>query len=277
MASSPSMPTLRSVCAPMADLRFRMDSEGKDRVDLRLQDLPRQAVARDPVAQHPAELLALFENRHLMPHQAQIVGRAQAAGSAADDGHVLSGRLRTLRQRHFSGTGHGKALQPTDVDRVVHHAAAALNLAGMLADQAADGGHGIILPDEPDGVGIASLQHAGDIAGDVHTRRAHGNTGHRLIERADAAPAADVLLKVVTEALESPQDHPRGLVTNGAVCGQEHRQDVLQQLFQLCQSDAAGYALAAGLRAAHFQKGSSQIDRAQARLGGDNTPLHVLV
>ena len=229
-----------------------------------------------------------------MPHQAQIVGRAQAAGSAADDGHVLSGRLRTLRQRHFSGTGHGKALQPADVDRVVHHAAAALNLAGMLADQAADGGHGIILPDEPDGVGIASLQHAGDIAGDVHTRRAHGNTGHRLIERADAAPAADVLLKVVTEALESPQDHPRGLVTNGAVCGQEHRagrlfddrqrflrritvQDVLQQLFQLCQSDAAGYALAAGLRAAHFQKGSSQIDRAQARLGGDNTPLHVLV
>ncbi len=48
-------------------VEFHVDAGARDRVDLGLQALARQAVAGDAVAQHAAQVVTLFKDRHLMP------------------------------------------------------------------------------------------------------------------------------------------------------------------------------------------------------------------
>ena len=80
---------------------------------------------------------------------------------------------------------HRKPLQPADVDRVIHHSAAALGLAGMLAHIGAGGGKGIVLPNQADRVVVPLLPDQGHIAGDIHMGRTDGHAGHRVAQAAD--------------------------------------------------------------------------------------------
>ena len=56
-----------------------LNAGGEDGLDLLVKELSREAVARDAVAEHAAELLALFVDGHGVAHQSQIVRAAQAA------------------------------------------------------------------------------------------------------------------------------------------------------------------------------------------------------
>ena len=94
--SSPGMPVLLSVWAPMArctdshscflssckgdilahiHLGVDLDAQGENGGDLRVQQLPGQAVAGNAVAQHTAQLLPLLIDRDLVAHEGQVVGR----------------------------------------------------------------------------------------------------------------------------------------------------------------------------------------------------------
>ena len=258
-----------------------LDTQREDGVDLRVQLLPREAVAGDAVAQHAAQLVALLEDDHLVAHQRQIVGAAQAAGAAADDGHGLSGRRRAFRLGHVPGVVHGVALQAADVQGRVDHVAAAPGFAGVLADIGAGGRHGVILADQAHCVGTAPLAHQCHIAGHVHARRAQRHAGHRQSQAGKTPVMLDMLDIIVPEALQAVH-HQTGRVTaDGAVGGVDDAagglfndrqrghvrltvQHHLDQLGQLAQSDTAGHALAAGLGMAQLQKGQRHIHRAQA-------------
>ena len=84
-------------------------------------------------------------------------------------------------------------LEAADVDGIIDHIPAAAGLAGMLADEGAGGGEGVILADQAHCVGIAALGHQGDIAGDIHPGGAEGHAGHRLGDMAGALSVLDMV------------------------------------------------------------------------------------
>lgn len=92
------------------------------------------------------------------------------------------------------------ALQPADVDGIVHDLTAAVLFARMLADETADTGERVVLADEPHGVGIALLADESDVARHVHIRRAAGHARHG-VERRGADPVFDVGQIIVPEGL----------------------------------------------------------------------------
>lgn len=195
---------------------------------------------------------------------------------------------------HAARVLHGKPLEAADIDGSVHHTAAAADLAGVLADESADGGQGVVLADKPDGVGVSARFDEGDIAGDIHARGALRHAGDGLVERAFAASVFDMLHEVVAEAADALENHIRGLIADRAVRrkinafgrlfdqvdGVEGRvavENVVQKLFQLSQAYAAGHAFAAGLRVAHLQKRRCYIHGAKSRGACADTAFHVLV
>ena len=270
------------------------NAQGQDGVDLRVQLLPGEAVAGDAVAHHAAQLGLLLVDRDLVAHEGQVVGGGETAGTAADDGNGLAGSGSLLGLGHIAGVVHSVALQPTDVQGVVHHVPAAAGLAGMLADVGAGGGEGIVLPDKPHGIGAAALVHQGDVTGDIHAGGAQSHAGHRVLQAAQAAVVENVLLIVIPETLQAHQHQIGGVNADGAVrrvhddlgSGLDPVQDLqlglaLQHLpdhvGKLGQSDAAGHALAAGLGLAQVQEIQRHIHRAQARRAGGDPPFHVPV
>ena len=279
---------------PHLHLGVDLDPQGEDGCDLRVQQLPGEAVAGDAVAEHPAQLLPLLIDGDLVAHQGQVVGGGKAAGAAADDGDRLSGGFRLGRIWHLPGVVHGEPLQAPDVDGVVHHLPAATGLAGVLADVGAGCGEGIVLPNEADCVGIAPLPHQGDIAGDIHPGGAQGHTGDGILQTAQAAVAEDVFLIVVPDAVEARQHQLGGVDADGAVRGghdylrrvldqledvqgRPSVQDLVEQVRQLSQAHPAGHAFPAGLGMAEVQKVQRHINRAQARRAGLDPVLHAAV
>ena len=248
-----------------------LNAQRQDGVDLRVQQVPGEPVAGDAVAQHAAQLCPLLVHRDLVAHQRQIVGAAQAAGAAADDGHLFAGGRRAGGLGHVPGVVHGVPLQTPDVDGVVDHVPAAPGLAGMLADIGAGGGEGVVLADQAHGVGAASLAHQRHVARHVHAGGAQRHAGHGQLQTGQTSMVLDVLLVVVPEALQTVQHKPCRVPADGAVGGVhdgagglldngdgahvggavQHRVD---ELAQLPQTDAAGHALAAGLGVAQLQK-----------------------
>ena len=75
----------------------------------------------------------------LVTHQRQEIRRRQTARSAADDADALAGRRCGIRRRGVVCVVARETLDAADVDRIVHHAAAAVCLARVLADIAAYG------------------------------------------------------------------------------------------------------------------------------------------
>ena len=275
-------------------IRVDLDAQGQDGSDLRVQLGPGQTVVRDAVAQHTAQLVALFVDRHLVAHEGQVVGRRQSAGAAAHHRHGLAGGLGAGGIGYIAGVVHGEALEGSDVDSVVHHPAPAPGLAGVLADVGAGGGEGVVLADELHRVGVAALADQGDVAGDVHAGGTQRHAGHRVLQTAQAAVAEDVLLIVIPEALNTHQHQPGSLDADGAVgsvydglggaLDELHRlhrgltvQHVLEQLRQLAQTDTAGNAFAAGLGVTEVEEIPGHVDGTKARRAGGNTALHIPV
>ena len=201
------------------DVCVGLDAEGKDGVDLLVQQMAGEAVAGDAVAQHAAQLVAFLEHRCLVAHQRQIIGAAQAAGSAADNGHLFAGGRRALRLGHNARMVHSVALQPADVDGVVDHIPAAAGLTGVLADVGAGRGERIILSDEAHRVGAAPLAHQRHVAGHVHPGGAEGHAGDGQLQAGKTAAVVHVLFIVVAEALQAIQHQAGRVAADGAVSG----------------------------------------------------------
>ena len=229
-----------------------------------------------------------------MAHELQVIRRAQAARAAADDGDPLARGRPADGRRHHAGVVHRVALDAADIDGVVEHVAAAARLAGMLADEGAGRRERVVLADEAHGIGAAALAHQRDIARNIDARGTQRHAGHRLIDMIGAVARRHMGDVLVAEALEPPQHHRGGLPADGAVGGildvarqtldlgkRLHRAATLEHIgqvgFQLAQSDAAGNALAAGLRMAQAQEVERQIDRTQAGRAGHDAALQVLV
>ncbi len=111
-----------------------------------------------------------------------------------------------------------KRLSAADVDRVVHHGAAAANFAGVFANQGAHRGQRIVLANQAHGVAIASFGDQGDIAGDIHAGRALRHAGHGLVEFQGAAAIAQNCSSKSSRNPSTPlQDHLRRFIADGAV------------------------------------------------------------
>ena len=69
---------------PDPERELDVDAELEDGVDLAGDELARQPVLRDAEHHHPAEAVGGLVDGHRMAGQAQLVGRREAGGSAAD-------------------------------------------------------------------------------------------------------------------------------------------------------------------------------------------------
>ena len=183
-------------------LRMNLDAKGEDGVDIVVQPLAGQAVAGDAVTHHAAQLLFLFIDGDLMAHQCQIVGGGKTAGAAADNGDGLScfrGFFRVARSR---GVIHGVTLQPSDVQRIVHHVPPAPGLAGVLADIGAGCWEGVVLTDELNRVVAAARVDQSDVTGNIHPGGTQRHAGHGVFETAKTPVMENVLLVIVPKALQ---------------------------------------------------------------------------
>ena len=146
----------------------------------------------------------------------EIVRRRKARRSAADDGDRFAVERRARRRGDDARALDRVALQPADVDGIVHDLTAAVLFARMLADETADTGERVVLADEPHGVGIALLADESDVARHVHIRRAASHARHG-VERRGADPVFDVGHIIVPEGLQPVEHEARGLKSDGAV------------------------------------------------------------
>ena len=74
-----------STRASSLDAHAELDDAG----DLRVEDLTRQAVARNPVAHHPAELRRGVADGHVVPETREVIRGREPARPASDDEHAL--------------------------------------------------------------------------------------------------------------------------------------------------------------------------------------------
>ena len=267
---------------------------GQNGGNLRVQLFAREAVGRDAVAEHAAEPLLFFKNRHAVAHKAQIIRAGKPARAAADDGDAFAGRLPAGRIRDIARMIDCIALEAPDIDGRVDHVAAAARLARVLADVRAGGRHGVILADKTHRVGVPSLAHQRDIARHVHARRTERHAGHGVLKRGEAPVVLHMVHIVVPEALKAAQDQLRCVASDGAVSrgddgprrffdgvdgqhGARSVEHLPHQRGKLAESNAAGHAFAARLRVAQLQKCQRHIDRTQARGAGRDPAFHVLV
>ena len=120
--------------------------------------------------------------------------------------------------------------QRPDIDLIVDEVPAAPLLAGVLADHGTGRGKGVVLPHHGHCAGIILLCDQGNIAGDVHMGRAHGDAGDGLANLLLTHMPVDMADVLVAEFLQPLQDHLRRLIADGAV---RRGMDHLRQLFHL--------------------------------------------
>jgi hypothetical protein len=102
-------------------VELELDAEVEDALDLRVEDLAREPVARDAEAHHAAGARAGIADRHRVAAAREMVGRRQAGRPGTDDQHALARR----RGRHIDGPAlldrlvTEEALDRVDPDRLV--------------------------------------------------------------------------------------------------------------------------------------------------------------
>jgi len=155
-----------------------LDAHVEDALDLPVEHIARRPVAGDAVAHHATQLLVRIEDRHGMPHAAQLVGRAETGRTAADAGHLLAcirarvAQLEAVLQRIVPGI----LLDCVDADMVLDLVAVATVFAGRRTHPAHDSRHRVGVGQAIEGVFLP-----------VHPLR-------RLLDAArDVQPAADIL------------------------------------------------------------------------------------
>ena len=196
-----------------------LNTGAENDINIVLQHIFRQTIARNAVTQHAAQLRTLFVNNRLVTHQLQIECTAQAARTAADDGNALACRRLIGNRCDVQRVGDRVMLDAADVDGVIHHVSAAARLTRVLTDKCAGGRERIVLADEFNGVLAATGAHQCDVARNIHVSWTKGNAWNRLRQTAGTAVVAYVFLIIVAEALHATQHHAGSFIANGAVCG----------------------------------------------------------
>ncbi len=174
----------------------RWTPEGDDPVDLRVEDLARQPIARDRVSHHPSGLLGYVLHRHLVTCQRQLVGRRETGRPGADDEHVPAGRRRVDAHRPAMSDRlvAEEPLDRVDADGVVEVAAVAGRLARVVADPAHHGRKGVDLHDRAPGglvAGTAGLREVEPVADRLAGRaRVAAGCGAVDVDRPLGAPGA---------------------------------------------------------------------------------------
>ena len=133
-----------------AAVQMHFNAGGENSIQILLQTLTGEAISRDTIAEHTAELALFFKYHRMVTHELQIVSGGKTTGAAADNGDTLAGGFFLGGYGHSIARSvvHGHALQAANIDGSINHVAAATGLAGMLANKAAGGGEGIILADK---------------------------------------------------------------------------------------------------------------------------------
>jgi len=162
----------------------KLHAEIENLPDLGVEHFLGQAVLRDAVAEHAARLGLRLEHVHGVTAHGQVVRAREAARAGAHDGHALAVARRHLgpvRLCHAQIEIRDEALDVVDAHRLIEQVApAALDLARPRAHPAADGGQGVLLLDETDGLAELPQGRERDVALDVDAGRAF------LLARADA-------------------------------------------------------------------------------------------
>ena len=227
--------------------------------------------AATPAGLKAMEELGKLEHRPKVLILSSFAKGSMAELAAADDADALAGRRCGIRRRGVVRVVARETLDAADVDRIVHHAAAAVCLARVLADIAAYGREGVVLADQVHGVIVTAGTHECNVARNIHSGRAQCHTRHRMIPAEQAAAALHMGEVVIAKALHALQNHAGSLIADGAIrrilnntggfldqvnglrcCG--GIQHLLEQSGQLPQTDAARNTFAAGLCMAQLQK-----------------------
>ena len=159
------------------------DAQHPDLVEFLIEQVGRQAVGRNAVAQLPAGFLQRLEDLDLVTVGAQVIGRREAGWTGADDADPLAGSGRDLGLRV---TALGQAvlgrlgLQRPDEDGTVAAAAHAGRFARRRADQATGQRQRVVAPDDLDGGAIVAVTEVGDEARDVDVGRTRAVAGRRI-------------------------------------------------------------------------------------------------
>ena len=164
------------------------DAQHPDLLDLLVEQVGRQAVGRDAVAQHPAGFLLRLEHLDLVTVGAQVVGRGETGRPGADDpdplarvGCQLGSRVASVVEAVLGRLG----LQRLDEDGTVAAAAHAGGLARRRADQAAGQRQRVVAPDHLDRGLVVAVPEMGDEARDVDVGRARAMAGRRVAHQAE--------------------------------------------------------------------------------------------
>ena len=177
-----------------------LDAAGLDHGDLPVDDAVREPILRDAVAQHPPRPGKPLEHGNGVSQPGQVVGRRQAAGPGADDGHPLAGRLRLPFVDELAPAPLiGRPFQHPDRDRLVELDARALAFAGMNAGMAAYGGKGDLFADHGQRPVEVPVPDMPDVPGNIDAR------GTGFSARGDRCCLGRLLLPLV---LLSDPSHP---------------------------------------------------------------------
>ncbi len=162
---------------------MNLDAQHADLVELLLEQIGRQAVGRNAVAELPARVFQRLENLDLVAVGAQVVGSGQTGRAGADDTDALAGVRRDLRS-WIAALGqavlgrHG--FQRSDEDGAVAAAAHANGFTRRRADQAADQRQRVVAPDDLDGGAIVAVTQVRDKARDIDVGGTRAVTGRRI-------------------------------------------------------------------------------------------------
>ena len=151
----------------------------------------------------------------------------------------------------------------------------------MLAYIGACAGEGVVLADEFHGLVVAARCRKGDVAGDVHVRRAADLARHALARAAKAPAGGGVVFEVVAEGLHAHEHLLGGLVAYRAIGAHANllgkvfkafdrariggaADDLLEHVGHGAQAHAARRAFAAALRVRHAHERARHVDGAGA-------------
>ena len=167
--------------------------------DLGIEHVARESIRRDAVAHQPAEFAARLEQRDAVAEAAQLVGRRQSRGTAADDRDALQAldRRRVERPAARDGNIAHEALELADRQRLVVAGAVACRLARVMADASGDRGERIVAGKRLPRTAKVALAREPDPRRDVAVDRAGGvarrRRQHVTRQRSAPRPGADRL------------------------------------------------------------------------------------
>ena len=160
------------------------------RVDLALDELTGEAVLRDAVDHHPAEMLLRLVNRHAMAGKSQVVSGREPTRTAPDHGHRPEvgrrhGAVRLMPERTAGEALHAvaladEALQGADCDWSIDRAPPAGRLARSRTHPPADRGKRIGPAGDQVRVAISTLSDRRDIGAGIGVDRA-GRTARLVL------------------------------------------------------------------------------------------------